>query len=438
MNHLLGFVQTGQRSDDKEDPRERSTKKFKGKGLEGDNEGGGDVHAGVKQVTTFKDLLMGSSSTSKQCFVRAETEVLDIDLSGEMSIAEHTIGDYECPEIILSEKAKERIAGPWRKGVIVKMLGKRIGYKALENRLNQMWARHENLSIVDLGNDYFTVSFSSDNDQYVALMEGPWLIYDHYLSVREWRPNFCPSSDAIEQIAVWVRISGLPLEYYDARVLEFIGNRIGSTVKVDRNTLSIERGKYARLCVQVDLTKPLLALFAIKGRHYKIEYEGLHLLCLSCGRFGHNKEACGELNVRQVFFLDGQQRKQSVNDDTGGDTEIRAYGPWVVVQKIRRNKKHRQPEIKDPVRKVTGIAIGDVPAGSNGINGGDKTKGSRFIVLNDSIPAMEISDVGDNGLKVNDGEEIISINEDSQPLNVLGPRTKRKEKNRLAKKWLHK
>lgn len=63
----------------------------------------------------------------------------------------------------------------------------------------------------------------------------------------------------------------------------YIGNMIGKTVKVDKNTLTKERGKYARLCIQVNLLKPLLSMFLIKGRHYKIEYERLHLLCLSCG-----------------------------------------------------------------------------------------------------------------------------------------------------------
>jgi hypothetical protein len=31
-----------------------------------------------------------------------------------------------------------------------------------------------------------------------------------------------------------VRIPDLPIEYYDAKVLTFIGNRIGKTVKVDK------------------------------------------------------------------------------------------------------------------------------------------------------------------------------------------------------------
>jgi NMD protein affecting ribosome stability and mRNA decay len=112
--------------------------------------------------------------------------------------------------------------------------------------------------------------------------------------VKEWSPNFHPQSDTIKKVAVWVRISGLPIEYYDSRVLRNIGNKIGSTVKVDKNTVMQEKGKYARLCVEVDLTKPLLAMFMIKERKYNVEYEGLHILCKTCGRFGHYSEGCPE------------------------------------------------------------------------------------------------------------------------------------------------
>jgi hypothetical protein len=129
-----------------------------------------------------------------------------------------------------------------------------------------MWVRKGVINIIDLSNDYYLVAFSHEDDQYSALMDGPWFIYDHYLTVKEWSPNFHPASDTIKEVAVWLRISGLPIEFYDSEILHYIGNKVDKTVKVDKNTLSHERAKYARFCVQVNLAKPLLAMFTIKGR----------------------------------------------------------------------------------------------------------------------------------------------------------------------------
>lgn len=39
--------------------------------------------------------------------------------------------------------------------------------------------------IIDMGNDFFLATFSSMEDRDHALEGGPWLIYDHYLIVRE-------------------------------------------------------------------------------------------------------------------------------------------------------------------------------------------------------------------------------------------------------------
>lgn len=53
-------------------------------------------------------------------------------------VEEIKVGDYDCPDIVILEIEENRIAKPWDKYVIVKMLGKRIGYKVLENRLYQI------------------------------------------------------------------------------------------------------------------------------------------------------------------------------------------------------------------------------------------------------------------------------------------------------------
>lgn len=198
---------------------------------------------------SFKEAMMGESTETEDSEDDGDEsddcmESADEELSGDekddfegLEVVEGKKGKYECPSFVLSEKEERRICKPWRNGVIVKLLGRKIGYKALENRLQQMWVRDGIITVVDLGNDYFLVDFSSTSDKKAALEKGPWLIYDHYLIVREWAPNFNPEKAAIEKVVVWVRFSGLPIEYYDPKVLKFIGNRIGRTVRVDNTTL---------------------------------------------------------------------------------------------------------------------------------------------------------------------------------------------------------
>ncbi|XP_058733917.1 uncharacterized protein LOC131605593 [Vicia villosa] len=170
----------------------------------------------------------------------------------------------------------------------------------------------------------YELAFSHEDDKKNALSNGPWFIYDHYLTVKDWRPNFKSESDTIDEVAVWVRISGLPIEYYDPRALTEFGNRIGRTIKVDKTTIKQERGKYARVCVAVNLTKPLLAMFKIKGSSYKVEYEGLHMLCLVCGRYGHYKEGClekekGKKKVTEEGGIHGDNNMVGVSVSGGGE-----------------------------------------------------------------------------------------------------------------------
>lgn len=143
-----------------------------------------------------------------------------------------------------------------------------------------MWVRKYIINIIDLSRDFYLVAFKHEKDKNTTLSDGPWFIYDHYLTVKDWSSDFYLESVSIENIVVWIRISGLPIEYYDSKVLHLIGNRVGRAVKVDKNTLQEDRGKYVRFCMEVELAKPLLAMFTIKERKYKIEYEGLHLMCL--------------------------------------------------------------------------------------------------------------------------------------------------------------
>lgn len=62
---------------------------------------------------------------------------------------------------------------------------------------------------------------------------------------------------------------------FNERSLTKVGNTIGKTVKVDLQTEEIARGKFARICVELDLSKPLTAKVGVVGKLLVVQYEGL-------------------------------------------------------------------------------------------------------------------------------------------------------------------
>ncbi|CAN1133274.1 hypothetical protein LINPERHAP2_LOCUS7555 [Linum perenne] len=75
-------------------------------------------------------------------------------------------------------------------------------------------------------------------------------------------------------------------------ILKRIGDRISTTVRMDHTTLEGARGNFARICVEVDLSKPLLSKYRLRRRVRRIEYEGLHTICFGCGCYGHEESSC--------------------------------------------------------------------------------------------------------------------------------------------------
>ncbi|CAN1182666.1 hypothetical protein LINPERHAP2_LOCUS36101 [Linum perenne] len=118
------------------------------------------------------------------------------------------------------------------------------------------------------------------------------MVGDHYVVFQSWRQYLCPEESSLSTLRVWIRIPGLPLEYFDATVLKTIGDKNGKTVRIDHTTLQDNRVNFTRICVEVDLSKPLLSKYHLRRRVRRIEYEGLHTNFFSCGCYGHQQEAC--------------------------------------------------------------------------------------------------------------------------------------------------
>ncbi|KAI9089167.1 hypothetical protein K1719_029446 [Acacia pycnantha] len=135
-----------------------------------------------------------------------------------------------------------------------------------------------------------------DLDYHNALLTGPWMIFGHYLTVQPWTPYFKPHEHVVNQVIGWVRLSKLPARYYHKSIIRSIGGVFGEVIKVDYNTDSDDRGKFARIVVVIDLTKPLTSQIQVDSELFSFEHEGLPSICFDCGKYGHLQDSCPEKN----------------------------------------------------------------------------------------------------------------------------------------------
>lgn len=54
--------------------------------------------------------------------------------------------------------------------------------------------------------------------------------------MRRWNANFDPNSASVEKAAVWVRLPGISMEFYDDEFLKIVGSPIAKPFKVNFTT----------------------------------------------------------------------------------------------------------------------------------------------------------------------------------------------------------
>lgn len=157
----------------------------------------------------------------------------------------------------------------------------------MRDRLQRLWKLVAGFETMDIGNGYYMVKFEEGVDKTKVIDEGPWMIFDHYLTMQCWSPAFISPKAKIDKTMVWIRFPGLNLYFYDESILLAI---VGKHIRVDNNTRDIRRGRFARVCVEVDLNKPVVGRVLLQGHWYHIEYEGLHRICATCGCYGSKSD----------------------------------------------------------------------------------------------------------------------------------------------------
>ncbi|KAM3204466.1 hypothetical protein P3L10_027875 [Capsicum annuum] len=111
-------------------------------------------------TTSFKDALHSKSENINLAYIQnTASSGLESDPNDEA--------------ILLTEEDKLRIYKPWQHSVIVKLFGKKLDQAYLKKKLQDMWKLSEPLTLIDLGQDYYTAKLEKLENAQRILHGGP-------------------------------------------------------------------------------------------------------------------------------------------------------------------------------------------------------------------------------------------------------------------------
>ncbi|CAL0318467.1 unnamed protein product [Lupinus luteus] len=171
-----------------------------------------------------------------------------------------------------------------------------LKFEELRAKLISLWNKIGKWSMVSLGRGYYDFSFSSLEDMRSVCAVGAWNLHPGFLRLYLWTPDFNPALQKFTHAQCWVKIVGLPQEYWSPRIIFSIAGGIGTPISLDDATVNRTFGHFARVLIDIDLKSELPNQILVEREGYaffvELQYEKLPQYCTGCQNIGHVLSDC--------------------------------------------------------------------------------------------------------------------------------------------------
>lgn len=107
-------------------------------------------------------------------------------------------GNRLLPQLEINDDLFAKLCEPWSDALFIKLLGKNVGYRVMYERLQRLWKPQGGFDILDVDNGYYMLKFDKMADKESVTNGGPWMLFDHYLCVSQWSPEFASPNANIQ------------------------------------------------------------------------------------------------------------------------------------------------------------------------------------------------------------------------------------------------
>ncbi|KAI0493903.1 hypothetical protein KFK09_024030 [Dendrobium nobile] len=187
-----------------------------------------------------------------------------------------------------------------------------------------------------------------------VLSGGPWFLNGHIVGMEKWTPKLSPMYMKGLTSPIWVKMTHLPLHYWDEKNIARIASMIGKPLILDGNLFQWGRREFARVCmrVKIDQSLPLRVWVKSISRRFfqKVEYEKIASFFYHCGMIGHDKAECnkGKSIQKEVEKADCFCGVAPEGGNKSEDVNLAAFGSWVLVNHKRNRRTIQRNNLMKP------------------------------------------------------------------------------------------
>ncbi|KAK6146676.1 hypothetical protein DH2020_020545 [Rehmannia glutinosa] len=154
----------------------------------------------------------------------------------------------------LRQKGEDRIANC----LVTKILSsKLINKDTFRQHLPRILQTVKKIDIEVVGENLFILEFTNPVDRRRALRGGPWHIFNNLIIFKELKGVQNPETLDFSTWEVWTQCHNLPVTYMQEEILQWIGNKIGKVIEIDKGDREVLLGRFARIKIRLEISQPL-------------------------------------------------------------------------------------------------------------------------------------------------------------------------------------
>jgi len=136
----------------------------------------------------------------------------------------------------------------------------------LASKLGKIWKMAHQWKMVPLGHGFYDFLFEHPDDFSRIWVAGTISLQPGLLRLSQWTKDFNHYSQTQAHASIWIRLVALPQEYWRERTLKEIASVVGTHISIEETTRNRAFRHYARILVDIDLSKRVYDEILLKGR----------------------------------------------------------------------------------------------------------------------------------------------------------------------------